>query len=160
MPEPHTNDIPWTWSDVWVFAAVMGSHGVGPDGVHPASLEAVIETADYINRAIVSRNELDGAFARLSAAGLIRIDDERVAATPAGDALWLGAKQGSFLDIIERIGTGLGLAPPVKFDPQHHDARWTTGWLTNERMDNAVSAYRVSFQRRVDEMRRRDDPSQ
>lgn len=57
---------PFVWSDAWILLAIIytGSQGCSPDNL--------IKIADYINHAIPTEEELDGAIARLTRARMIR----------------------------------------------------------------------------------------
>lgn len=70
----------WSWSDAWVLAASPGD----PDG---CSLSDLIRTADGINHAIVTRDELADGLGALLAAGLVEVRGDRIRTTPAGQAI-------------------------------------------------------------------------
>jgi hypothetical protein len=58
-------------SDAWIFVSMAFYQGeVG------TSLRDLIATADYINHAIPNDDEIEGAINRLSAAGLVTVEDD------------------------------------------------------------------------------------
>ncbi len=71
---------------------------VAAGGGKPQDLKSVIGMADYINHAIPTRGELEGAFTRLGAAGLVR--RRKAGFYPTPRALEL------FDKTIENCGTG------------------------------------------------------
>ena len=72
------------WSDVWVLQAVIAA----TSQASPFSLDTLIATADAINHAVLTREELNGALARLSRAGYITASAAgSVELTPAGRTL-------------------------------------------------------------------------
>ena len=72
------------WSDVWVLQAVIAA----TSQASPSSLDTLIATADAINHAVLTREELNGALGRLSRAGYITAGAAgSVELTPAGLAL-------------------------------------------------------------------------
>jgi hypothetical protein len=70
------------WSDAWIFLAV--GCRLSLDEI---SLPELIATADGIQHAVLTFEELDGGLARLISAGLLTIGDAGVGLTPAGLAL-------------------------------------------------------------------------
>jgi hypothetical protein len=75
------------WSDAWIFVAVALSGS-------PASLSALIHTADAINHAIPTAAEVNGALDRLQAWGLVRLGPEGVSVTEAGTVMFEGVQPG------------------------------------------------------------------
>jgi hypothetical protein len=72
------------WSDVWVLQAVIAASSQAS----PSPLDTLIATADAINHAVLTREELNGALGRLSRAGYIAASAAgAVELTPAGLAL-------------------------------------------------------------------------
>ncbi len=61
------------WSDGWILLAVIYA-----GGGEAASLEAVVAAADYINHAILTVEEMQGALARLTAKGYIIFAEEQI----------------------------------------------------------------------------------
>lgn len=71
------------WYDAWILAAVIYAR----DGNSPVPLWRVIAIADALNKAIVSRGELEVALERLVRAGYVRVVAEGFEPTPAALAL-------------------------------------------------------------------------
>lgn len=71
------------WYDAWILAAVVYAN----DGEEPVPLWQVIGTADALNKAMVTRSELELAFGRLVAAGYVRVVPEGFQATSKALAL-------------------------------------------------------------------------
>ncbi|HEX2696171.1 MAG TPA: hypothetical protein VHM28_00590 [Anaerolineales bacterium] len=67
-------------SDAWIFLSIMNTKGV--------DLRTVIATADYINHAIPTKEEIEGAVNRLAAAGLIGVEGGLFKLTPSGSRLY------------------------------------------------------------------------
>jgi hypothetical protein len=72
----------YRWSDAWLFLAV--GCRLSLDEI---SLPELIATADGIQHAVMTFEELDGGLARLIDAGFLTIGDAGVGLTPAGLAL-------------------------------------------------------------------------
>jgi hypothetical protein len=97
----------WQSSDAWVLVAIEFGGGDGK----PRSLDHVINAADYINRLILTEEELAGAIARLSAAGLIVLSARGLALTPAGRRLAGRKGRERVLDRIDRVRSELARLP-------------------------------------------------
>ncbi len=69
-------------TDAWIFISMAFYQGETG-----TSLRDLIATADYINHAIPSEEEIEGAIDRLGCAGLLSVQDDRFHLTPAGRAL-------------------------------------------------------------------------
>ena len=67
------------WSDAWVLLAV--GCRLSLDEI---SLRELIATADGIQHAVLTFDELDGGLTRLSSTGLLAVSDAGVGLTPAG----------------------------------------------------------------------------
>lgn len=78
MPGPE-----FEWYDAWILAAVI----YASDGKAPVPLWRLIAIADALNKAIVSRAELELGIRRLASAGYIRVASEGFEATPSALAL-------------------------------------------------------------------------
>jgi len=61
--------VTFEWYDAWILAAVIYSS----EESGPVPLWRVVGTADGLNKAIVSRDELELAFGRLIQAGFVRV---------------------------------------------------------------------------------------
>jgi len=102
----------WTWEDGWILASIVIAHR----SEHP-DLAGVIRIADYINRLIVSRDEIETAANRLCSAGLLDISDPLVPLDRA-EELWnrAGGAGGSIASIkrcivLMNTEAGLDLGP-------------------------------------------------
>jgi hypothetical protein len=73
--------VSWSWSDAWVLTAAYVTER------NPVSLSDVVAAGDYINHAIFTDEELEHAFTRLTAAGLVELNGDRV--TLSEDAITL-----------------------------------------------------------------------
>jgi len=73
------------WYDAWILAAVI----YASDGKAPVPLWRLIAIADALNKAIVSRAELELGIRRLDSAGYLRVVPEGFEATPSALALKL-----------------------------------------------------------------------
>jgi hypothetical protein len=67
-------------ADAWILCAATGDR--------PATLRELISAADYLNCAIPTLDELNGAMVRLTAAGLVEVSDRCVSPSTAVRALW------------------------------------------------------------------------
>ena len=77
------------WSDAWLFLAIGFAASQ-----HPASLGSVITTADGIQHAMITRDELNGGIGRLERAGYITYDQESFTVTDLGLTLFLASTRG------------------------------------------------------------------
>jgi hypothetical protein len=75
------------------------------------SLRDVIATADYINHAIPTDLEVRISVGRLSAAGLLAIDGDKLGLTPNGRELFKGKRSGSVYDARDRLRVDLRQIP-------------------------------------------------
>jgi hypothetical protein len=72
------------WSTTaWVFVSIAAAHGD-----EPKPLKDVLGTGDYINRAIMSKDELELGVNQLLGLSLIDVEDERFRLTPSGRFLY------------------------------------------------------------------------
>jgi len=72
------------WSDAWLFLAIGFAASQ-----RPASLGDVITTADGIQHAVITRDELNGGIGRLERAGYITYTQDGLAVTTLGRTLFL-----------------------------------------------------------------------
>jgi hypothetical protein len=70
----------WTWSDAWVLTAAYACAAAE----NPVALSDVVAAGDHINHSIFTDEELEHAFTRLTAAGLVEVTGDRVLVTEAG----------------------------------------------------------------------------
>ena len=68
-------------TDAWIFLSINTTE----DGT---SLEDLIAKADYINHAIPSKDEIEGAVTRLSTAGLVRFENSKFILTDSGKEVY------------------------------------------------------------------------
>jgi hypothetical protein len=94
------------FSDAWFLEAVGWSEA----GV---TLVELISTADYIDHAILTRDEIEGAVDRLRPAGLLRVDEGRFVLTEAGQSLRRAHERLGVLARIGRLAADPALAPPA-----------------------------------------------
>jgi len=77
------SDLKFDWYDAWILAAVVWA----TEGDAPVPLWHLIWTADALNKAIVSRGELECGLGRLVSAGFISVVPDGFKATPRALAL-------------------------------------------------------------------------
>ena len=77
------SDPKFDWYDAWILAAVVWA----TEEDAPVTLWRLIGTADALNKAIVSRGELECGIGRLVSAGLVCIAPDGFKATPKALAL-------------------------------------------------------------------------
>ncbi|MDG4771888.1 hypothetical protein [Solwaraspora sp. WMMD792] len=85
----------WAWSDAWIFVSTVIAGKVGrhrrsplsrrPEGVR---LVDVLTTAEHLNQAIPTREEIETGVRRLLGAGLVSVSDGWFQVTEAGEQLW------------------------------------------------------------------------
>lgn len=95
------------WYDAWVLAAVI----YAMDGAAPVSLWRVIAIADALNKAILTRDELELALTRLDRAGYVRAVAGGFEATTRALALKVPGPA------VETIARGIGARPWSARDP-------------------------------------------
>jgi hypothetical protein len=124
------------WSDAWLLLAVNAAEREGA-----ASLQAVIASADAIQHAIISPEELSGGVARLRAAGFLDVSPGRLSVTPAGRALLGRADRRTYSAALAALETLLEAAPwSGEYRPEHAASDQASGISTIE-YDAAVDAY-------------------
>jgi hypothetical protein len=77
------SDLKFDWYDAWILAAIVWA----TEGDAPVPLWDVIGTADALNKAIVTRSELECGIGRLVSAGLICVASDGFKAMPRALAL-------------------------------------------------------------------------
>ncbi len=101
----------FVWSDAWFLAAL--ALGEAP----PKSLGQVLAQGDVLQRAIMTREEVNGALGRLGRAALLSVEPGgRVQLTPRGQAL-CAAASGRHADIQAELEALLEAAP---WTPYYH----------------------------------------
>ena len=133
--------------NAWVFTAIGGTK---PEHGERLTLPEFLDSADYFNRAVISKDELEHGVRDLVSAGLISVAGQSFALTDAGRDTWKSVwrayearRSGNHpIAVAEERLKNL----PCAAD----DGDWS---LTQQDFDSAVSTYRTSFRetlRRVD----------
>jgi hypothetical protein len=121
------------WYDAWILAAVV----YASEGSAPVSLWRLIAIADALNKAIVSRGELELGIGRLVGAGYIRVVAEGFQATPSALALKVPGPP------MENVANAIGAR---KWSAQAEMPRVTTAtYVTAEAYEKAAKRYRKQF---------------
>jgi len=121
------------WYDAWILAAVV----YASDGSTPVPLWRLIAIADALNKAIVSRGELELGIGRLVSAGYIRVSAEGFEATPPALALKVSGPP------MENIANAIGAR---SWSAQAEMPRVSTAtYVTVEAYEKAVKKYRKQF---------------
>jgi hypothetical protein len=96
------------WSDAWLLLAIGCRLSL-----EWISLAELIATADGIQHAVPTFEEVDGALARLAERGLVKLGRNQVGLTPSGLDLLTRTKspRKPLLDWQEELGRALGAAP-------------------------------------------------
>jgi hypothetical protein len=132
------------WYDAWVLAAVI----YATEGAAPVPLWRVVGVADALNKAIVSREELELALARLSRAGYVRAVSGGFEATPT--ALALKVPGPPMENIARAIGAG-------RWSPQAEMPRTADEvYVSADAYTKAVKKYRKEFWKEYRESRAHD----
>ena len=71
------------WYDAWILCTLL----IGVHYEDPVPLELVIAVADGINKAMITRSELEEGLGRLVTAGYVRVDGSKFGLTPKAMAL-------------------------------------------------------------------------
>jgi hypothetical protein len=121
------------WYDAWILAAVV----FASDGDSAVPLWRLIAIADALNKAIVSRGELELGLGRLVGAGYVRVVAEGFEPTPA--ALALKAPGPPVENVARAIGARDWSAEADM--PRTPDATYVTA----EAYEKAVKKYRKEF---------------
>jgi hypothetical protein len=79
----NESDLTFAWYDAWILAAVVWA----TEEDAPVPLWRLIATADALNKAIVTRGELECGIGRLVRAGLLRVVPDGFKAMPEALAL-------------------------------------------------------------------------
>ncbi len=133
----------YQWSDAWILlATVYSARG------QPAVLPEVIAAADYIQHAIVTYEEMEGALARLTAGGLIVDISGKLA--PSQETInfynTLGTARRPVLEEerdIERFLNASSWNPSVKPNEANRGVSYPS--LSQERYNEAVQEYLSRF---------------
>ncbi len=133
------------WYDAWILAAVV----YASEGDAPISLWRLIAIADALNKAIVSRGELELALGRLVGADYVRVVAEGFEATPKSLALKVPGPP------VESIAKAIGTR---EWSAQAEMPR-TTGatYVTGEAYEKAVKKYHKQFWKEYRNLAGKDD---
>ena len=71
------------WYDAWILCTLL----IGVHYENPVSLALVIGVADGINKAMITRSELEDGLGRLVTSGFVRVDGGKFELTPKAMAL-------------------------------------------------------------------------
>jgi len=128
-------EAPFAWSDSWLLQSVLYAGGLAEG----AELRDVIGLGDGIRDALFTAEELRGGFARLAAAGLVRVEAGRYFVV--GEARGLAKEEGhSLREHGEEVAAFLAASNYRGTDPEGPDPD-----LTEERIGQAVQAYLAQF---------------
>jgi hypothetical protein len=107
------------WSDAWILMAIAVA---SPNA--PAQLAEIMEIADGINHALLTREELNGAIGRLGTAALVQSSDVGYSVSAAGRTMYdaATARSRSLIGQLEVIQASLG-ARPSRDGPAPADAQ-------------------------------------
>jgi hypothetical protein len=137
--------IPFASSDAWLLHAVLLAAKEGE-----AALDEVVGTADMIQHAMLTFDEIDGGVARLSRAGLLAIKDKRFQLSPAAAALGRRLAKLSLREAGDALRRELGISEPVPpFEPTPPDPAWVSGAFTVDDLRRAEKEYRRRFWRQL-----------
>jgi hypothetical protein len=129
----------WEQTDALLLECVGGLSPAGGD------LGRVIGIADYIDRFVFKREEIEGGMQRLLGPALIEESELRFRLTPEGQALRDRAPQGPTFDRIAWFRSYL--REGIRCTP-------TTEWtLTTEQFDAALASYQAEMRAAIDRMR-------
>lgn len=133
-----------TWSDVWLLRAVHAFHGrdEGP------AIEDILAAADGINHAVMTYAELTGGVHRLEAAGLLARAGEVLTPTAEAERLFHKHRRLGAHRLPEALKKDLGVAPPSKGDDPHAMPAGLDPFISRDRFDAAVEAYRRRWRSR------------
>jgi len=127
------------WPDAWIFASLRGAG----DDAGTIDFAKLVATADALNHAIVTAEEVRGALAKLYVAGLVEMADGRVTVTPLATTLHekIAAMRGGVFSIVRnalRLLNSPGTRLPVV------DTTADTAFVTEAFMAPAYRRYRQS----------------
>jgi hypothetical protein len=125
----------FTWADAWVFAALRGA--IDEKGF---SFVSLLATADMLNHAILSLEEITQGFAKLYTRGLIEIEKENIRRTELAETLYTAAdkKRGGLFLVIDNC-LGVLNSPPTKLP--YIDTSPNLDYITSEYMHDKYKEY-------------------
>jgi len=117
-------DAGWDRSDAWIFVSVVIGGGAGrhlrspntrrPEGVPLAGLLA---TAEHLQDAIPTRDEVESAIQRLRGAELVTVQDGFFRLAPAGETLWRTRPRSGLSSTVDTMHGILTRSRPPGNDP-------------------------------------------
>lgn len=121
------------WYDAWILAAVI----YATEGAAPVPLWRLIGIADALNKAVVSRDELELALARLDRAGYVRAVSGGFEATSTALALKAPGPP------VENVALAIGAGP---WSPQTEMPRTSNEvYVSRDAYVKALKKYRKAF---------------
>jgi hypothetical protein len=138
------SDLKFDWYDAWILAAVVWA----TEEDDPVPLWRLIGTADALNKAIVSRSELECGIRRLVSAGLICAVPGGFKATPRALAL---KAPGPPMEIVSEA-IGAEEWSPQSEMPQTEDATY----ISVDAYNKALKKYQKDFWKLYHQRRRHD----
>jgi hypothetical protein len=122
----------WSWEDSWVLGSVI----IAADSETP-DLAGVIGIADYINRLVLSRDEIVSGINRLLSAGLVE-PSEPLIPTASARELWARTGTGGAFKRLQRLESLL--------EGEVAQDRAVPGWeLSEADYRSAVHTYQARF---------------
>lgn len=129
---------PFEWYDAWILCALLAAI----EGEAPVPLWRLIAVADGINKAIVSRGELEVGIGRLVAAGYVRASAEGFEATPKALAITT-QPGGHWMDQIEEAIGAKEWAPGLGMPRTTAET-----YVTSDAYSRALKKYHKEFSRK------------
>ncbi len=129
----------YLWSDAWFLLAVIYA---GKE--QPAALSDIIAVADFINHAIITFEETEGALARLTAGGFIIDAGTKISPTEKTMSFYKSStkRRHPVLNELEDIGKLLQISDmSSSFKPQDANRGVSYPSLTHEQYNEAVRNY-------------------
>lgn len=121
----------WESLDALLFECVSGP------GKRGADLTRVISTADYLNKMIYHRHEIEGAFRRLLGSNLVTESSLRFTVTKLGASITSKAPRASIYDRLSWISSYLD---------DNVECIASTSWsLSDADYETALASYRADF---------------
>jgi hypothetical protein len=125
----------FAWSDAWVFAALRGA-----TNGNNFNFVSFLATADMLNHAIPSLDEVKQGFAKLYIRGLIEIENENITKTELAKTLYskIDKKRGGLFSLVENC---LGVLNSPRTKLPLLDILPDLEFITPEYMSNKYKEY-------------------
>lgn len=94
--EGDPSQVAGTWSAAWVLLSLIYCRG-------PAERWSIVAAGDYINHAIMTKNELEGGLRQLIAAGHVTANGDRFAVSPTVLRWYEGGRYQSISEDMKRV---------------------------------------------------------